>query len=68
MRDFGEIEFFPRLARFRADMMAPSDISREWNADLWYPACGGEGFVWLYRLGRFLRFISLRFLGICRRF
>lgn len=37
MRDFGEIEFFPRLARFRADMMAPSDISREWNADLWYP-------------------------------
>lgn len=37
MRDFGEIEFFPRLARFRSDMMAPSDVSREWNADLWYP-------------------------------
>lgn len=36
-RDFGQIEFFPRLARFRADMMSPSDISKAWNLDLWYP-------------------------------
>lgn len=36
-RDFGQIDFFPRLARFRADMMAPSDISGAWNLDLWYP-------------------------------